>query len=201
MVNHGLIIALLFIVISWIYQRRGTGRRRSCGAAATSPHPGRVFMVALLATIGLPGMNDFVGEFLILLGTSWATGGGRWWPPAGGPGRHLHAVGLPAGLPTSPTRQRPDARHRLAEGAIVAPLVSSDPLPGGVPEAGARPDHPVGRPSRPATSTSPRESSNRPSRRPVGRRAHRRWAHRRRVGLVSARGHQVAHVVGPDGDR
>jgi NADH-quinone oxidoreductase subunit M len=77
MVNHGLIIAVLFIVIGWIYERRRTWQVNDLrGLQRVAPIMAAVFTVAMLATIGLPGLNGFVGEFLILAGTFLTH---RWW--------------------------------------------------------------------------------------------------------------------------
>jgi NADH-quinone oxidoreductase subunit M len=77
MVNHGLIIATLFILIGWIYERRGTWQVTALrGLQSPAPVMAGVFTVAMLASIGVPGLNGFVGEFLVLLGTFVAH---RWW--------------------------------------------------------------------------------------------------------------------------
>jgi NADH-quinone oxidoreductase subunit M len=77
MVNHGLIIAVLFILVGWIYERRGTWQTNSLrGLQASAPVMAGVFTVAMLASVGVPGLNGFVSEFLVLLGTFIAH---RWW--------------------------------------------------------------------------------------------------------------------------
>ena len=77
MVNHGLIIAALFILVGWIYERRGTWQVSSLkGLQASAPVMAGAFTVAMLASIGVPGLNGFVGEFLVLIGTFLAH---RWW--------------------------------------------------------------------------------------------------------------------------
>ena len=77
MVNHGLIIATLFIVVGWIYERRRSWQVASLrGLQSSAPVMAGVFTVAMLASIGVPGLNGFVGEFLILIGTFTAH---RWW--------------------------------------------------------------------------------------------------------------------------
>jgi NADH-quinone oxidoreductase subunit M len=77
MVNHGLIIATLFILVGWIYERRGTWQVSSLkGLQSSAPVMAGVFTVAMLASIGVPGLNGFVGEFLVLIGTFLAH---RWW--------------------------------------------------------------------------------------------------------------------------
>jgi len=126
MVNHGLIIALLFIVISWIYKRRGTWQASELrGLQRPAPILAAVFMLALLATIGLPGMNDFVGEFLILVGTFV---GHRWWAVVATFGVVLAAIYMLWAYqqafhhePDAANADTPDIGWR--EGAIVAPLV------------------------------------------------------------------------------
>jgi NADH-quinone oxidoreductase subunit M len=77
MVNHGLIIATLFILVGWIYERRKTWQVSALkGLQSPAPVMAGVFTVAMLASIGVPGLNGFVGEFLILIGTFVAH---RWW--------------------------------------------------------------------------------------------------------------------------
>jgi NADH-quinone oxidoreductase subunit M len=77
MVNHGLIIAVLFIVIGWIFERRGTWNVAALrGLQRPAPWLAAVFTVAVMAALGLPGLNGFVGEFLVLLGTFVTH---RWW--------------------------------------------------------------------------------------------------------------------------
>ena len=77
MLNHGLIVAALFILIGFIYQRRGTwqaGEMRGLQKAA--PVLAGVFTVVMMASIGVPGLNGFVSEFLVLSGTFITH---RWW--------------------------------------------------------------------------------------------------------------------------
>jgi NADH-quinone oxidoreductase subunit M len=77
MLNHGLIVGALFILIGFIYQRRGTwqtGEMRGLQKAA--PVLAAVFTVVMLASIGVPGLNGFVSEFLVLSGTFITH---RWW--------------------------------------------------------------------------------------------------------------------------
>ncbi len=77
MLNHGLIVGALFILIGFIYQRRGTwqaGEMRGLQKAA--PVLAAVFTVVMMASIGVPGLNGFVSEFLVLSGTFITH---RWW--------------------------------------------------------------------------------------------------------------------------
>ena len=69
MVNHGLVIATLFILVGWIYERRQTWQIGSLkGLQSPAPVLAGVFTLAMLASIGVPGLNGFVGEFLIFRG-------------------------------------------------------------------------------------------------------------------------------------
>ena len=69
MINHGVIIAALFLVVGMIERRAGTRDRAQLrGLGATAPLFAALFLVISLAALGLPGLNGFVGEFLIMLG-------------------------------------------------------------------------------------------------------------------------------------
>ena len=69
MVNHGIIIASLFLIVGWIADRVGTRDRSAmAGLALRMPVMAGVFAVVTLAALGLPGLNSFVGEFMTLLG-------------------------------------------------------------------------------------------------------------------------------------
>ncbi len=69
MVNHGLSTGLLFLLVGTIYERRHTRAIEQYGGLAT-PMPifAFFFVLAMLSSVGLPGLNGFVGEWLILLG-------------------------------------------------------------------------------------------------------------------------------------
>ena len=69
MVNHGVIIPALFLFVAWISDRTGTRDRSAvAGLARRMPVMAGVFTVVVLAALGLPGLNSFVGEFMTLLG-------------------------------------------------------------------------------------------------------------------------------------
>jgi NADH-quinone oxidoreductase subunit M len=76
MVNHGVLIASLFFIAGHLEQRLGTrDRGRLGGLSGSAPVLAGVFMLLALATLGLPGLNGFTGEYLIMLGTyarSWS---------------------------------------------------------------------------------------------------------------------------------
>jgi NADH-quinone oxidoreductase subunit M len=70
MVNHGLSTGLLFLLIGMIYERRHTRMLDQYGGVAASMPIFAIFFVfAVLSSVGLPGLNGFVGEYMILLGT------------------------------------------------------------------------------------------------------------------------------------
>ncbi len=70
MVNHGLSTGALFLIVGMLYERRHTRAIADFGGLARPlPILTTFFMIATLASIGLPGLNGFVGEFLVLLGT------------------------------------------------------------------------------------------------------------------------------------
>jgi NADH-quinone oxidoreductase subunit M len=69
MVNHGLSTGLLFLLVGMIYERRHTRALDAFGGiAAVMPVFALLFVVAVLSSAGLPGLNGFAGEYLILLG-------------------------------------------------------------------------------------------------------------------------------------
>ena len=69
MVNHGLSTGALFLIVGMIYDRRHTRMIKDFGGiASVIPVFAVMFMIAMLSSIGLPGLNGFIGEFLILMG-------------------------------------------------------------------------------------------------------------------------------------
>jgi NADH-quinone oxidoreductase subunit M len=70
MVNHGVSTGMLFLLFGMIYDRRHTRHIDQFGGL-TKPMPvyAALFMVATLASIGLPGTNGFIGEFMVITGT------------------------------------------------------------------------------------------------------------------------------------
>src|SRR5512136_1251767 len=70
MVNHGLSTGALFLLVGVIYERRHTRLIAEFGGLSkVMPLYAVFFMVVMLSSVGLPGLNGFVGEFLILIGT------------------------------------------------------------------------------------------------------------------------------------
>lgn len=69
MVNHGLTTGGLFAMVGMLYERFHTRRIEDLsGLAARWPRLATLLVILALASIGLPGLNGFVGEFLLLLG-------------------------------------------------------------------------------------------------------------------------------------
>jgi NADH-quinone oxidoreductase subunit M len=126
MVNHGLITAALFVLIGWIADRRGTWQVGGLrGLQSPAPVLAAAFTVAMLASIGLPGLNGFVSEFLVLSGTFLTH---RWWAVAATVGVILAAVYLLwayqqafHGKPDEANAKTHDLR--LTERLVVAPLL------------------------------------------------------------------------------
>ncbi len=70
MVNHGLSTGALFIIVGMIYERRHTRDMEAFGGLwKVMPVYGALTLIVTLSSMGLPGLNGFVGEFTILLGS------------------------------------------------------------------------------------------------------------------------------------
>jgi NADH-quinone oxidoreductase subunit M len=70
MVNHGLSTGALFLLIGMIYERRHTRKIADYGGIAkVMPLLAGFFLFSAFASAGLPGLNGFIGEFMILLGS------------------------------------------------------------------------------------------------------------------------------------
>lgn len=68
-INHGITITALFLVAGWLAERlQGTAFGQFGGLAKTLPMLCWLTLFFVLASVGLPGLNNFVGEFLILFG-------------------------------------------------------------------------------------------------------------------------------------
>ena len=92
MVNHGVSTGALFFLVGMISDRRHTREISALkGLQSVAPIFAAVFMIVALSSIGLPGTNGFVGEFLVLIG-SFLTA--RWWTVVAATGVILAAVYL-----------------------------------------------------------------------------------------------------------
>jgi NADH-quinone oxidoreductase subunit M len=126
-INHGLIIAALFLIVGMIEARAGTrDLHEIAGLEKRMPWLYFLFLVVTLAGLGMPGMNSFVGEFTIMLGAfqlSWVyavlAGGGVilacWYM------LRLHQ-GLMHGALRGVAENLRDIR--LGEGLVLAPMVA-----------------------------------------------------------------------------
>ena len=77
MVNHGLSTGALFLLVGWIYERRHTREISQLrGLQKVAPVMAATFTIVMFSSIGLPGLNGFVGEYLVLIGTFVTH---RWW--------------------------------------------------------------------------------------------------------------------------
>jgi NADH-quinone oxidoreductase subunit M len=127
MINHGISTGALFLLVGWISERRHTREiARLRGLQKPAPVMAAVFMIVMLSSIGLPGLNGFVGEFLILIGTFVSR---RWWAVVATTGVILAAVYLLwayqrvfHGEPDEENAHTPDLTWR--EGAVIAPLIA-----------------------------------------------------------------------------
>src|SRR5512140_874205 len=92
MVGHGLTTGLLFLLVGVLYERRHTREIADYGGVATQvPMTTALFVIAALGSAGLPGLNGFVGEFLMLAGVFKANVA---WAAVAGTGLVLGAIYL-----------------------------------------------------------------------------------------------------------
>ena len=157
MLNHGVSTGGLFLIVGMLSDRRHTRLIAEFGGLkAVMPRLVAAFLLITLSSIGLPGLNGFVGEFLILLGTF------RWDPAVRGRRRHgrdplgrLHALDVPArqlrpghqrrepvaARPHRPRAvgHRPDRGHGDRHGRAAGPLPAPDGAVGRAPAPAGRP--------------------------------------------------------------
>jgi NADH-quinone oxidoreductase subunit M len=71
MLNHGISTGALFMLVGFLYERRHSLEISAYGGVATpAPNLSIVFLITTLASIGLPTLNNFVGEYLVLQGSA-----------------------------------------------------------------------------------------------------------------------------------
>ncbi|CAN5260087.1 NADH-quinone oxidoreductase subunit M [soil metagenome] len=127
MVNHGVSTGALFLLVGMISERRHTREiAKLRGLQKGAPVLAGVFTLVMLSSIGLPGLNGFVGEFLILAGSFLTR---RWWAVAATAGVILAALYLLwayqrvfHGTPDADNAEVADMR--LNEGLVMAPLIA-----------------------------------------------------------------------------
>jgi NADH-quinone oxidoreductase subunit M len=87
MVNHGISTGALFLLVGFVYERRHTREMAEFGGLwKIVPIYGSIMLIVALSSMGMPGLNGFVGEFTILLG-SWGAG-----QATGSYGSYLYAI-------------------------------------------------------------------------------------------------------------
>lgn len=126
MINHGLSTGALFLLVGMLYERRQTRAiEELSGIQSAAPIFAGFFTVVMLSSIGVPGLNGFVGEFLILIG-SYDTR--RWWTIVAATGVILAALYLLwayqrvfHGEPTAQDQETADLT--LKEGLVLAPFI------------------------------------------------------------------------------
>lgn len=127
MVNHGLSTGALFLLVGMLYERRKTRAiEELSGIQSAAPIFAGFFTIVMLSSIGVPGLNGFVGEFLVLIG-SYETR--RWWTIIAATGVILAALYLLwayqrvfHGEPTATDEATPDLT--LREGLTLAPFIA-----------------------------------------------------------------------------
>jgi NADH-quinone oxidoreductase subunit M len=80
MINHGLSTGALFLIVGMIYERRHTREMDAFGGLwKVMPVYAVLTLIVTLSSMGLPGLNGFVGEFTILLGAFGSEALGSYW--------------------------------------------------------------------------------------------------------------------------
>lgn len=91
MLNHGISTGALFLIVGFIYERRHTRLITDFGGLSKQmPIFATIFMIVTFSSVGLPGTNGFVGEFLVLIGSFESEL--RWWTIIASSGVILSAV-------------------------------------------------------------------------------------------------------------
>ena len=126
MVNHGISTGALFLLVGMIYERRHTREISELGGLQKpAPILAAAFTIVMLSSIGLPGLNGFIGEFLTLIG---AFAAHRWWAVVAATGVIIAALYLLwayqrvfHGPAEGDNATMPDLTFR--EGAVLLPLI------------------------------------------------------------------------------
>ncbi|MEI6495983.1 MAG: NADH-quinone oxidoreductase subunit M [Actinomycetota bacterium] len=127
MINHGLSTGALFLLVGMIYERRHTREiAKLRGLQKVAPIFAAAFMVVMLSSIGVPGLNGFIGEYLILIGSFLTS---RWWVVVAATGVILAALYLLwayqrvfHGEPDDDNRSFPELK--LKEAAVLVPFIA-----------------------------------------------------------------------------
>ena len=125
-INHGISTGALFLLVGMISDRRHTREIAALnGIQKAAPIFAAVFTLVMLSSIGVPGLNGFVGEFLILIG-SFLTA--RWWTVVAATGVILAALYLLWAYQRvfhgEPSEENKKFRElSLREGLVMLPLI------------------------------------------------------------------------------
>ncbi len=128
MVAHGISTGSLFLLVGWIYERRHTREIAALkGLQKPAPIFAAVFTIVMLSSIGLPGLNGFVGEFVILQGSFLTR---RWWAVVAVTGVILAALYLLWAYQRvfhgEPDADNADFRElRFTEGLVMVPMIAA----------------------------------------------------------------------------
>ena len=125
-INHGVSTGALFLLVGMIYERRHTREISELkGLQKVAPVFAGFFTIVMLSSIGVPGLNGFVGEFMVLIGSF---GSARWWVTIAATGVIIAALYLLWAYqrvfhtePDAANSSFPELRWR--EGMLLAPFV------------------------------------------------------------------------------
>ena len=126
MINHGVSTGALFLLVGMIYERRHTRQIAELGGIQNvAPIFAAAFTVVMLSSVGVPGLNGFVGEFMILIG-SFRTA--RWYVTVAAAGVILAALYLLWAYQRvfhgEPNDDNKTFRElKLSEGLVLLPLI------------------------------------------------------------------------------
>mgnify|MGYP005812005335 CR=1 FL=1 len=126
MINHGVSTGALFLLVGMIYERRHTRQiAELSGLQKVAPIFAAGFTVVMLSSIGVPGLNGFIGEYLVLTG-SFLTA--RWWTVVAAAGVILAALYLLWAYQRvfhgEPSEDNQSFRElRLKEGLVLLPFI------------------------------------------------------------------------------
>ena len=214
MVNHGLVVAPLFVIVAILAERSGSEDLREMGGMAMrAPVLAALFLIVTLATLAMPGSANFIGEFYILNGLFEAKIVFAFVAISGVAMSAYYALRLYQR--TMHNRRTAGAavgsrEIGLRDGLVLVPLVALHPRPGALSAADPEADRPLGRRNGSARSQGPAPKSaagqddelQRPRHRLRGALAGHR-ADRRRLRRPADRGLQAAaaHCARADPDR
>jgi NADH-quinone oxidoreductase subunit M len=126
MVNHGLVVAPIFLIVALLWERSGSeDLTRLGGLAMRAPVLATLFLIVTLATLAMPGSANFIGEFYILLGVFQAKIVYAFVAIVGVALAAFYAIRLFQRTMHGPPPENADSREiGLRDAAVLAPLVA-----------------------------------------------------------------------------